>query len=147
AQKLEAKRWIESWRHKELSTVAGESESYVLETVMDDRAVDRLSAKFGRISTYDSVNNIIDWSEWITGSRKRLVDMLVALNHKFDNPTPKDTDNPPPKDTDNPSPKDTNNPPTKDMDNPPPNYLDYSLPEDLGDGFDHSSSDDSFHYL
>jgi RecQ family ATP-dependent DNA helicase len=131
AQKLEAKELIEGWRRKELSGVAGVSESYVLETIMDDGNVDKLSAKIGRIPTYDSIDKIIDWSEWIVGSKKRLVDMLVALNDKFDTPPPKDTDNPP----------------SQDVDNLPLNLLDCPLPEDLGDGFNYSSSDDNFQYF
>ncbi|KAG0063867.1 hypothetical protein BGZ90_002473 [Linnemannia elongata] len=139
AQKLEAKKLIEGWRRKELRGVAGESESYVLETIMDDGNVNKLSAKIGRISTRDSIDNMIDWSEWIVGSKNRLVDMLIALNDKFNNPPPKDIDSPPPKDIDNP--------PFKDIDNPQSNFLNDPLPEDLGDGFNYSSSDDDFQYL
>ncbi|KAF9930438.1 hypothetical protein FBU30_000489 [Linnemannia zychae] len=128
-QKLEAKKLIEDWRRKEFLT---DSESYVLDTIMDDNNINKLTENLGRISSYESIHTITDWSEWVVDSKRRLVDMLIALDNKFDNPQQKNIGN------------------SISMNisqNPLPNILDLPLPNDIGDGFENSSIDDAFQIL
>lgn len=53
---------------------------------MNDRAIKKLSEKFGHVSVAEDIRSIIRWAEVIEGSQQRLCDILVAYNDEIDTP-------------------------------------------------------------
>ncbi|KAG9319197.1 hypothetical protein KVV02_008336 [Mortierella alpina] len=85
-QQLQAKDKIREWRSMELQELEKQSEIYIADCIMDDSAINLLSARFGEVSVAEDISLILDWSELVDGSLKRLADVLIKLNKEIDIP-------------------------------------------------------------
>ncbi|KAI1288592.1 hypothetical protein EDD11_009898 [Mortierella claussenii] len=85
-QQLEAKKKIIAWRSMELLELKKQSFFYDERCIMNDGAINLLSARFGNVMVAEDISAIIDWSELVKGSQQRLADILVEYNKAIENP-------------------------------------------------------------
>lgn len=85
-QQLVAKDKIKAWRNMELQELEKQSEIYIADCIMDDSAINLLSARFGEVSVVEDISLILDWSELIDGSQRRLAEVLINYNNDIDRP-------------------------------------------------------------
>ncbi|KAG0247276.1 ATP-dependent DNA helicase sgs1, partial [Mortierella polycephala] len=89
-QQLVAKEKVKVWRSMELQELEKHSEIYDERCIMNDGAINLLSARFGDIVVAEDINSVIDWSELMEGSQQRLANILVEYNMELDNPVSPD---------------------------------------------------------
>ncbi|KAF9914372.1 hypothetical protein FBU30_002592, partial [Linnemannia zychae] len=92
-QQDEAKKKIKAWRSTVLGVLEGQSEIYDERCIMDEGAINLISARFGEVSTAKDINSIVDWSELLPGSQQVLTNILVAYNNEIDGLKSKDMHN------------------------------------------------------
>ncbi|KAG0242737.1 hypothetical protein BG011_003254, partial [Mortierella polycephala] len=61
---------IKVWRRMELQELEKRSEIYDERCIMNDGAINLLSARFGDIVVAEDINSVIDWSELIEGPQQ-----------------------------------------------------------------------------
>jgi len=83
-QQHEAKARILAWRKVELEQLNMQAEFYDESCLMNNGTINLLSARFGDIATADDINAVVDWSELVQGSQKRLADTLAEYNKEID---------------------------------------------------------------
>jgi hypothetical protein len=83
-QQLMAKKKIMDWRITELQELRKQAEFYDERCIMNDGAINLLSARFGDIVIAEDISAVVDWSELVQGSKQRLTNILVEFNQEIE---------------------------------------------------------------